>query len=264
MGAGAGTTDKRHGEDDTADTIAPPQMPLHVFEPPFPCTDPEHAHSVYMTCLLRLGFAPSVDVTIQDAVRGQGRFAPSVLRPQAQRWQGGLRVASHTTRGLCVRKGESQHVMDACVVYRDLRLRGGESATTLLHVYEVLFLAVHPDAKRRGIASKLVQALRNRLQHECAGAGVSAALCVSIKSLSAEAASFWQHAGLRKLSSTTAAPQLDRTLVTAMIPFDDFTPYGAWVGPSRVSDVNSGSGAYRPSGRRSRIAQALKACRFWS
>ena len=194
--------------------------------------------------MLEFGFSESVASSIRDASRREGAFdtAPRSAACRAVAAAlAGWRTVDCATHALAAKEPGSQRQMDAAISYRMLRLRenaraGGvavgaaasASACEVLHVCEVLFMAVHPRAKRRGIASRLVSALRQRLLQEAAGA--PAAMCVSIKSVSAEARSFWAHAGLAKLDGARSAPAPDAAIIRAMVPFDDFTPFGVLVG----------------------------------
>ena len=188
----------------------------------------------YFEGMLEYGFDASVAGSISAASRCEGAFAPLPPLPashlEAVSALAGWRTVECVTHALAAKEPWSQRTMDACVSFRRLLLR--ENALGVeVHVYEVLFMAVHENAKRRGIASRLVSALRQRLLQEAAGA--PAALCVSIKSASAEARSFWMHAGLAKLDGARApAPVSDAeaAVVRAMVPFDDFTPFGALAG----------------------------------
>jgi GNAT superfamily N-acetyltransferase len=188
----------------------------------------------YFEGMLKYGFDASVAGSISAASRCEGAFAPLPPLPashlEAVSALAGWRTVECATHALAAKEPWSQRTMDACVSFRRLLLR--ENALGVeMHVYEVLFMAVHENAKRRGIASRLVSALRQRLLQEAAGA--PAALCVSIKSASAEARSFWMHAGLAKLDGVRApAPVSDAeaAVVRAMVPFDDFTPFGALAG----------------------------------
>ena len=183
------------------------------------------AQQQYFEGMLEYGFDQSVVRSIRDAARREGAFAPP---PRRHRRQVGWRTVECATHALAAKEPGSRRHMDACVSYRQLLLREGARGGAELRVCEVLFMAVHKHAKRRGIASRLVGALRQRLLQEAAGA--PAALCVSLKSASAEARSFWAHAGLAQLDGARPAPAPDAAVVRAMVPFDDFCPFGALVG----------------------------------
>ena len=90
-------------------------------------------------------------------------------------------------------------------------------------VYEVLFLAVRPFAKRRNLACHIVQELRTKLL--AASEYSSRMLCVSIKD-SNEAWAFWRFMGLRR---TSEGDEVAKQVADKMITFDDFDPVYMYV-----------------------------------
>eukprot|EP01043_Picozoa_sp_COSAG02_P060728 COSAG02_NODE_8000_length_2753_cov_1.836096_2_plen_400_part_00 len=99
-------------------------------------------------------------------------------------------------------------------------------------IYEVLFMASASELKRFGIGTLLVNQLKHllageKLEPQACEEGVSPmkrSLCVSIKSASNEALSFWTAMGLCPVS--TSDP-VEKQLLDVMVPFADFTPVAA-------------------------------------
>ena len=126
--------------------------------------------------------------------------------------------------------------VDAGISYRRLvrhRVCGHEVVGSEV-IYEVLFLASAPELKRFGVGTLLVNQLKNMLAEEqleprSAETGVplmKRSLCVSIKSASKEALSFWTAMGLSPVSTEDPA---EKELIDLMVPFADFTPFAtAW------------------------------------
>ena len=97
------------------------------------------------------------------------------------------------------------------MLYRTYRLK--TDVYNYRIVYEVLFMAVRPCAKRCNVASRMVEMLENMLKKETI---LDRILCVSIKE-SNEAKSFWSD--MHKVEEAE-----DKSLLKAMIKFDDFNP----------------------------------------
>jgi hypothetical protein len=153
--------------------------------------------------------------------------------------------------------------VDAGISYRRLvrhRVRGHEVVGSEV-IYEVLFLASAPELKRFGVGTLLVNQLKNMLAEEQleprsaetgaplmkqrhsdrdrdrdretdtdaqtrrhADTQTRRSLCVSIKSASKEALSFWTAMGLSPVSTEDPA---EKELIDLMVPFADFTPFAA-------------------------------------
>jgi len=161
--------------------------------------------------LLEGGFDPSVHAAIHDAVLCRGAFAP---RDGA------------VTRLLCAKDAASHVRVGAVVAYRELRVavddddEGRQAA-----VLEVLFLAVHPQAKRHGLGTYLVGCLQQTLKTMRADdPTLVGVLCVSLKSASCEAAAFWEAMGLSECLDDDACA-VHRAVPPLMVRFDDFTPF---------------------------------------
>jgi len=166
---------------------------FELFEPRNP-TEQE-----YLEKMIKFGFAPSVNETIEHASRQEGYF--QAFDEDNASNLAGWRKAKCTTHALCAKERNLSHVMDAAVIFRSILMKeqaphtARGCATTAakllkaprqLVIFEVLFMAVHPDAKRRGLATRLVDELKERLVETARNVGlaVPCALCVSIKSAS--------------------------------------------------------------------------------
>ena len=144
----------------------------------------------YLTVVVQDAFDESCAGMIESAI--EGNFC---------RGNGDAKLHTMTARV----KG-SAFSLSGGVLYRSYNL---DDATL---VYEVLFLAVRPCAKRRNVASHMVDELVCRLKHD--STATSKYLCVSIKT-SSEAKSFW---------SDMSPVEPTEPLWAAMIKFDDFDP----------------------------------------
>lgn len=141
--------------------------------------------------LLEAGFSPDVHPAIRAAVCRQSPFE------------------SEHVKTLCIRGNKSKSVIDGAIVYNHWK-------TPSHSIYEVLFMATNSTCKKRGIGRAMVECLKRDLaRHRCADRTLT--LCVSLKSNSSEAASFWEAVGMQ--------PVTDDRISDGMVGFDDFAPY---------------------------------------
>lgn len=269
---------------------------LDLFEPKPNEEGKLSTEQLYLFKLLESGFASAASHDIERAVRTTGPYRPQTEESELSKAScmlAGWRTESCITRSLCAVEannsvscvydevsggnwGQIAPTMHAGVIYRTTVLRHndpsssdprGSSASAAralraramrkLLIVEVLFMATHPLAKRRGLATRLVSALKQRaVEMEAALRGldgspdrcaaVSTALCVSLKSHSSEARGFWTRQGLGPLQRPPTSSCMGNrpasasdAIVESMIPFADFTPFGAII--SGAADVAGGA-----------------------
>ncbi len=195
-------------------------------------------------CLKRIlhqGFHESVHVNINDAVDGTAEFSPDVVMEHLDCGSDVGWYTTATAHTLCVKLKydalqkiqrpmmKIQWPLDAGISYRRLvrqRIVANEIVESEL-IYEILFLASAEHFRRCGVGTALVNKLKAMLRQDSVQPeGVSPfiskrSLCVSIKSESKAALSFWVSMGLMPCSEDEPS---EKQIMDLMVPFADFTP----------------------------------------
>ena len=165
----------------------------------------------YLTCLLHQHFHESTHAQITDAMEQRQYFQRGMIRRDAQA----------TTSALVARLVDSPRCIDAGVVFRDIEVTAGKEEPALF-ITEVLFMAAHDAAKRKGLSRALAKELKARVRARLVN-GTVGALCVSVKPTE-EADSFWDDVSVEKLDHDDDEPL--KTVYQLMMPFDDSEPHG--------------------------------------
>eukprot|EP01043_Picozoa_sp_COSAG02_P055873 COSAG02_NODE_6545_length_3503_cov_2.326968_1_plen_365_part_00 len=197
---------------------------------------------------IRLEILPTIDMLVvskNDVEQGRLPLPRSTCMTKALRWivtmahQGdGVRISF--PKGVrpppspSIDQSSTVRPVDAGISYRRLVRRHicRDQVVGSEVIYEVLFMASVPELKRFGIGTLLVNQLKHllageQLEPQACEEGVSPmkrSLCVSIKSASSEALSFWTAMGLCPVSTSDPA---EKQLLDVMVSFADFTPVAA-------------------------------------
>jgi len=165
----------------------------------------------YLMALLHQHFDQGSHAQITDAVEQRQHFQTGLIR----------RDATAKTCALVARLANSPRPLDAAVLFREVEVSAGKVEPAIF-ICEVLFMATHDAAKRKGLAAAVAKELKARVRSRLAE-NVVGALCVAVKPTE-EASSLWEDAGLEQLDDDDAEPL--KTVYELMVPFEDSEPHG--------------------------------------
>ena len=162
------------------------------------------------------GFDKSCNNTIRNAVYKMYQFNNNYIEGD----ENSNNSIFSETKSIYIKDNKSDCYMDGIVTFRKVVNKKNNMV-----FYEVLFMSIHKQNKRKGLATIIVDELIKKLNKE---EFEKKYLCVSVKSNSNEAINFWESKDLEYIDENKTNED-EKTVRELMMEFNDFTPYGTFI-----------------------------------